>query len=631
MLKSEERVELITSAADLSAKLGEDFVLFVGSAISGFAPPRLPMGDAVKYGIVGLLPSKLSSGIYSDQLYSKYAEQLVIENGSYRNLLKSTKFEEFLWLVSKASSREALDDLLDKLYTCDRKQYGPNHIAIASLLRSERCKACFTTNFDNAIELACQDIGLGLDKYVEPGKYPTTLPRRGEKPLLIKMHGSAPEKNCVAQSTMLLAAQSEETHGSLKDLLAGQRVLVLGYSGLGDIDISPHLNTTEATFFWANHQHPKPGELPGWADYLILLDLAYPPPSSLSNLLLELANTDVSQGRVFINHEGAGSILKEWMKRTNLNAKLLVRSLYEWRRTDPILHLYHEESAEGGQVIRFRRYGWACIQRRAYRTAFEVFNRALKSEGLTIEDELHLIQGQGFALWRMGRWEESRAVLESLINRVAQKLAIKSDLKGQPMKDLLSDIYRNYLEVSRDLLQIMPPKKRLQKATQWKLDDAFHCLDRLPHSSPQNQILATLVERHIDWLLDKKVTVTEIKTLCETCLNSTYPTTAWAVVSLLLQMSIREGWKFYRIVHSNLKKAGITHYLRKNQESLVLASLRWLIRPLGIKGYNAAKLMIKWYYEFRTRFDEQQYKKQSKEWTKWRLGWITSRKVRTVV
>src|SRR5207253_7544121 len=115
---------IIKSADDLSAHLRDDFILLVGSAISGTSPPHLAMVN-ILYTLTGKLKDKLSSRSYSDQLYAKYCESL--SDGAYKNLLQCTKFEEYLWLLSQASTRTTLDDLLNRLYTCNDNEYGPIH------------------------------------------------------------------------------------------------------------------------------------------------------------------------------------------------------------------------------------------------------------------------------------------------------------------------------------------------------------------------------------------------------------------------------------------------------------------------------------------------------------------------
>ena len=121
-----------------------------------------------------------------------------------------------------------------------------------------------------------------------------------------------------------------------------------------------------------------------------------------------------------------------------------------------------------------------------------------------------------------------------------------------------------------------------------------------------------------------------LKKLYETTLNSSYPTVAWSVASLMLQMSLFEAFGPYRDVQKSLRKAGITHYLRKNHESLILAILILFARPFGMLGFRVMKFVIRWTYEFRTRFQEYKYTRQLNEFCRWRLHWVTSAEIKTV-
>lgn len=159
--------DMIVSSSDLSACLGEEFVLLVGSAISGVAAPYLSMNIAGQF--MKTVSTAFSAQAYADRLYAKYCELLAEPDGSYNAFIKhEIKFEEFLWLLSRYSSRGALDELLWLLYFCRDREYGPNHVAIAQLLKTGRCLACFTTNFDNAIETACAALDVPLRPFTTP-------------------------------------------------------------------------------------------------------------------------------------------------------------------------------------------------------------------------------------------------------------------------------------------------------------------------------------------------------------------------------------------------------------------------------------------------------------------------------
>lgn len=608
-------LKVIKSAAELSSALGDDFILFVGSAVSGVSYPRLAMVNEVVNGIIESLSSKFTGDSYVQQLYAQYSQALV--SGSYKNLLSHTKFEEFLWLVTKASNRTALNDLLNHLYTCEDDEYGPNHKAIAALIRSGRCRACFTTNFDNAIELACPELMV----YDEPGVYPSRLPNKGERPVLIKLHGSSPSGNCVAESVEILTALSEASHHDIRHLLHAQKVFVVGYSGWGDIDISLHLNETKGEFFWANHS--VAANPPDWASTLVLSNLRTVPDADPPNLLLELAGIILDPYEVFREHPSAALILHKWCEKTDVNAEELIESLFEWRRAWPILHIYHEEPLTDSPVVRSRKYGWACIQLRAYETALKVFSDVLVSSPMATEDEFHIALGKGFALWRLGRLNEARETLGELADNAINELATAS-ISDHQLMGLLSNVLRNYLEVSRDVLQWLPPKKRTQASKEWKLDIISDSLESLPRRSLGGWLLNRLVILHIKWLQGENVTVKEVRELYDNAYNSNLFNIASAIVSLLLQMSPREGFKAWRVVHQELKATGIKHYVRKDYQSLVgVVGATRLVRPFG-------KLIIRAFGYCRTWTQERKYQINLKKWSRWRKEWITSGKVITV-
>lgn len=614
---------VITTVEELSQTLGDDFVLFVGSAVSGCSEPKLAMVGEVIDGIIDLLPSKLENS-YIDQLYANYAQSLLRE-GAHRNLTQSTKFEEFLWFILRAAHRGALDDLLAALYSCAPDEFGPNHKAIAALLKSGRCKACFTTNFDNAIELACQSLGLNLITYSTPGRYPAELPGTSDPPILIKLHGDASIKNCVAESTLLLSAQSENTHGHLERLLAGKRVFVLGYSGLGDIDISPHLSKSQATFVWANHCNPRRRELPDWANYFIQSNLDH--SARNINALVALSGIDIRSNERFPRHLASSLILRDWIARTQLDVKKLLHFMFEWRRPSPLLHIRYEEMRERPDLERVKRYGWACNQRRAYQTALKVFETAPKELEATFQTRIETKFGAAFALWRLGRLDQARTCLRSLIAEIGELSPAEIENIEQELPDLISDVHRIYLEVSRDLLQLVPPIERVEFARLWDLNDVRsklkHDLSTRDRSigSPQNMILGQVIERNLGWLLGEPVSRTEIQSLGHLCLNSNYPTVAWAVVALLWQVSLVDGLKFYSILNEQLKRAGINHYLRKVQTSVITGLGFKVLRLFGISGFRGAKWLIHHLSMIEVKRSEQQHAQDVAEWEQFRLSW----------
>jgi hypothetical protein len=67
---------------------------------------------------------------------------------------------------------------------------------------------------------------------------------------IFTLHGDACRRSCIYTATALAMRSQAGTWGRLASLLNGKNVLVVGYSGRGDIDIAPYLRASEATFVW---------------------------------------------------------------------------------------------------------------------------------------------------------------------------------------------------------------------------------------------------------------------------------------------------------------------------------------------------------------------------------------------
>ncbi len=228
----------ITTIAELKPLLKDHFVILFGSAISGVMEPKLPMIDGVMNTFLEQTSSRLAVGTYRDKVIAGYAKNLV--NGYHHVLLKQTKFENFIFDLQRSVGKQVVDDLFVRLFSCIGKQYNLNHAAIAFLLRKGKCLAALTTNFDNQLELSLP----GLKTYIFPHR-PKHVPNTNYQPVYVKLHGDAPTRTYVATSSQLSQAKSIDTYVFMEELLRDQIVLVLGYSGTGDIDIAPHLGKYE--------------------------------------------------------------------------------------------------------------------------------------------------------------------------------------------------------------------------------------------------------------------------------------------------------------------------------------------------------------------------------------------------
>lgn len=613
---------IITSPSDLSARLGDDFVLFIGSAVSGVAPPYLPMVMDIPKAFTGVA-SRSFSDTYAERLYATYYEMFATTKGSYKALLgEEIKFEEFLWLLSKHSSRPALDQLLWLLYFCSKGEYGPNHLAIAQLLKSRRCRACFTTNFDNALERACEDLGVSLESpFATLGKYPEKLPDAGENPILVKLHGSILNGNCVAESAELLAARSNNTHGHIRNLLKGRNVLILGYSGQGDIDISAQLSKTKATFFWATPFDEY--EQPAWAHFVVKSDLRYPQVPGNQNLLFNLAGWYPKTNWEPPSHRQCPpEIFTTWLNDADLDVRALLRSLFGWRRSNAVAHLDHADQLDLNDTVACRRLGWGYIQQRAYKRAAQVFMERLEiTTAMTAIDEnrADLCLGAAFALWRIGKWKSARETLYPLVH--ANILDFVN--ANATFREIVANACRIYLEVSRDLLVFLPQRRRCVEASRWEFDaislQLLQLLKGLPNGSAQNIMLAHFVIDNINWLTGKPVQPRNVQSEFTASLDSKYPTVAWAGVLHLLQMSPVDGMQAWWKLRRQLKKAYRQDYLAKNYESLVLSFLATIVSHFGLSVPTYAA--IRAVYGLRTEWSEFKFNKQLVKWERWQEEW----------
>src|ERR1044072_326674 len=157
----------IQTLEELRIALGENFLIFCGSAVSG--PRRvnskerkfLPMVQNVIEEFFCDLSSILQNGNYFEQTISAYADSLI--NGKYARLRWRTKFEDFILRLESIIGPSYVESFLRALFQCDKGQFAANHAAIAYLLRQRIAIGCLTTNFDNAIERAWPELRIYVD------------------------------------------------------------------------------------------------------------------------------------------------------------------------------------------------------------------------------------------------------------------------------------------------------------------------------------------------------------------------------------------------------------------------------------------------------------------------------------
>jgi hypothetical protein len=536
----------INSVDALDRVLGPSFVILAGSAISATNAPWLPSVDGFRLELLRAIQTHAGIATYRERLGCRYARKL--SAGRYAALRKGTKFEQFLEDLVRVTSRPAVNDLLADTFTCVKGQYGPNHAAIAELSRSGGCEACLTTNFDNAIERA---MATSTTPNVIVGAPTSGVSQAGT---IYKLHGRAEDRSCDFTASDLLTKARSGFYDWLETLLRGKVVLVVGYSGRGDIDIAGHLRRADAHYVWGYVDPKEPLPWDGFAGHRMWLDLSAAAPRS-ANLLVALAAKRGDAARlsppVAIPHEWK-THLDDWAEKHCPSVADFVSEIFGWRMPIPALHMhYADDKTRPG----FALHAASLLNASgSYGSALSVCLRHLDRAGLSREDQVSFMRYVGFALWRLWLRRWSRRVLHETLRVALQHV------QGR----LLADTCRHYLEVCRDILQdIQDANRRRALAERWQLDTAIDGLQRSHSESPENDILSRLIVREIKDLTGESIPIGDFLDLFEEASASSYDRTAWAAASALAFRDARRGVHRLRQVQRRLRGTALHHFVWK--------------------------------------------------------------------
>lgn len=549
------------SASDVLASLSGTFVLFVGSAISGVSTPHLPMAENVSTSVLDLIVSNSVAETYGDYVVAQRARALVDSPGQEGALREKTKFEEFLWYIDKAAGAAARSDLLARLYVCGDGEFGCNHVAIGAILQTERCLACLTTNFDNAIEQACPELKDRVCSY--PAEPPRDLARANGKPLLIKLHGDAALGTCVSIAPELSEAAQLKTHAYLESLLEGQTLLVLGYSGMGDIDIAPHLErvASKAVIVWGC---PEGGRVPRWATYRwetdLSRDIRVAGSGRPGNGLLELAHALTGKEFEPGNDHEWKAALRSWPGLHSSDRRYeLVVSMCQWRQPWPIVELlYHAAASPRGGKYWLKR-GWAEVQLGTYFSALGSLHRA-KWFSLDPIQLGHANQGIGFARWRLKLLRLAACALHAFVESPPDSSDEASVRWGGSL--------RNYLEVCADILRFADSRAREKKYVRFEIDRAVRRIDELRQPGPQDDLLVKIVKANLNRLWGQPVDIEEVSRLYEECMALRYYSPAAAAARVLVKLDLARGREALNDVEQPLRDLEMEQHIRQNGVAL---------------------------------------------------------------
>jgi hypothetical protein len=418
--------------------LGRDFVIFCGSAVSG---SFVPMVQPALLAFFEELAKRLHNGNYYERTIAHYARFLTDGEHKYYAILKQTKFEEFIQrLESTLGEKQHVESFLTALYEFGKNQFAENHDAISFLLRNDIAISCFTTNFDNAVEQTSDPLGIMVYAY------PSHPSRLDDRKNLIKLHGDVTSGTFVATTSGLYTAEVDKYYEYIESLLANKTVLVTGYSGIGDIDIAPHLRraaNSGARLIWSVWDQPPPS----FASYSVRYDLRSQDPGK--NWLLGVA---YHYGWRKKNNYSGPDWRKRLQKWFDTVARDLVRDMvaqvFYGTAGWPILHLDHIGSWQGErravlpEVIPELGRAHAFLGVADYISAERILNQVKIAD----THKLSRDTWKGFTQWRLGKHLEAIDTLKP----VAESPLPYGD---SHQARVIAEGSRFYVEIAADMLR----------------------------------------------------------------------------------------------------------------------------------------------------------------------------------
>lgn len=212
--------QLIADPGVVDTLAAEPLVVFVGSAISSFAPTSVPTGRDTAEGLVRVILDLLPVPL----------DQRVLHSAHQR--LQAIPFEQVL---EACPDHQRLEVLVAESYGVS----APNtmHEALASGVQTGHIRALITTNYDLCFDRL-------LDDAEDIRRVVTQADAEAEPPgtdgVFFKIHGSADLPPSLVWSLTREARLPHWKRDTLARLARDRTMLVLGYSG-GDFEICPEL------------------------------------------------------------------------------------------------------------------------------------------------------------------------------------------------------------------------------------------------------------------------------------------------------------------------------------------------------------------------------------------------------
>jgi hypothetical protein len=149
-----------------------------------------------------------------------------------KGLDESLSLAEVAQRVSQAGNRFDFTDFIRNALDTTGKSPRPFHQLVVALVREHQVEAIITTAYDNLLELAFQQAGIGLNRVVRGGDVSFINP---DRPTLIKLHGDAQQPDTLVvtdrdHSDLLRDRDKEALLDEVQQAFRRKTVLFLGYN-----------------------------------------------------------------------------------------------------------------------------------------------------------------------------------------------------------------------------------------------------------------------------------------------------------------------------------------------------------------------------------------------------------------
>lgn len=422
------------------------WAVLAGSAISMPAPTAAPM---VRPALEGLLRSAEAVLVGKHPALGQFVQD-TLDDVDMGHLASNLKFELAIGHLN-AQVTGLGDSVIRALYST--RQPNPNHFALAALLKSGQVNWLLTTNFDRALEAAS-----GF-----PAR-PGYVPAPNSNAAIIKPHGDADSGQLLVATldtmSQLKAIQAAKGLFTALKALGLENLLVVGYSGSGDVDIMPGLIEAQSnvTIWWAVRSGHAPSELGNVNEF------SHDLLGTTDNALQRLAGTATP-----IDRPSDTDIASETSKR--LLGVLHPLSPSELIRVTLALLLEAHFGQAAAQILLASRnvlstgefqiqMHLACERLMAYSLSRELLATTAPADE---EEEASLLARQGFLLEQAGRYGEAIKLYERARVKLGSLEAAGISV-GYRTKDF---ILRGWLELAKQqCFLIWNPSRRRKRANE---------------------------------------------------------------------------------------------------------------------------------------------------------------------